>query len=94
LLEVPQLILQSVASAVTTSKTDLGITQEIYSMKLANALNTGLMMASLIVALSACQPKEGPVEKAGREVDEAAERAGEKIEEVGEQLKESAQGED
>ena len=61
-------------------------------MKLANTLSVAFVMGALLVALSACAPKEGPVEEAGRKVDEAAEQAGEKIEEAGEKIQDAAEG--
>ena len=61
-------------------------------MKLSNTLGTAFIMGALLVALSACAPKEGPVEEAGRKVDEAAQQAGEKIEEAGEKIQEAAEG--
>ena len=61
-------------------------------MKLINTLGTAFIMGALLVALSACAPKEGPVEEAGRKVDEAAQQAGEKIEEAGEKIQEAAEG--
>ena len=61
-------------------------------MKLANTVSTALIMGALLVALSGCDRNEGPVEKAGKEVDQAAEQAGEKIEEAGEKIQDAAQG--
>jgi hypothetical protein len=63
-------------------------------MKLANTVSTALFTGALLVALSGCQAKEGPVEKAGKSVDQAAEQAGEKLEEAGEKLQDAAQGDD
>jgi hypothetical protein len=61
-------------------------------MKLTNTVSTALIMGALLVALSGCEGKEGPVEKAGKEVDQAAEQAGEKIEEAGENIQDAVQG--
>lgn len=50
----------------------------------------GVLVASaLVVALSACQP-EGPVEKAGKEVDMTVEKAGAQMEKAGDKVKDMA----
>jgi hypothetical protein len=49
-------------------------------------------MSALLVALSGCQKQEGPLEKAGKEVDKAAETVGDKIEKAGESIQDAAQG--
>lgn len=51
-----------------------------------------VMTAVLLVALSACQKKEGPVEQAGKKVDEATEKVGQQIEKAGNKIQDSAQG--
>ncbi len=61
-------------------------------MKVSNTVSTALIMGALLVALSGCDRHEGPAEKAGKSVDQAAEQAGEKIEEAGEKIQEAAQG--
>ena len=61
-------------------------------MKVVNSVSTALIMGVFLVALSACQAKEGPAEKAGKQVDQAAQQAGEKIEEAGENIQDAAQG--
>jgi len=40
-----------------------------------------------------CEKKEGPVEKAGKEVDKAAATVGQKIEKAGENIQDTAKGE-
>ena len=70
------------------------IHQEIRIMKLVGTLSTALVMGILLVTLSGCQKKEGPVEQAGKSVDEATERVGEKIEKAGEKIQDAAQGDD
>lgn len=47
-----------------------------------------LAMGMFIGGLSGCK-KEGPMEKAGKEIDKAAEKTGEKIEKLGDKIKES-----
>ena len=63
-------------------------------MKLSNTVSTALIMGALLVALSGCDRNEGPVEKAGKKVDQAAEQAGEEIEEAGEKIQDAAKGGD
>jgi len=63
-------------------------------MKIVNGVSTALILGVFLVALSACQAKEGPVEKAGKEVDQAAEQAGENIEQAGENIQDAVQGDD
>ncbi len=55
-----------------------------------NARN-GLFVFIAVAALAvvACQPKEGPVEKAGKAVDNAAEKAGNQIEKAGDKVKDA-----
>lgn len=49
-----------------------------------------VLLGILVAGLSACQKKEGPLEKAGKAIDQAAEKTGEKMEEVGEKVKDAA----
>lgn len=58
-------------------------------MKFFTTLSTALVMGALIVVLPACQKKEGPVEKAGKEVDKAAEKVGDKMEKAGDSVKDA-----
>lgn len=44
--------------------------------------------AALAVALAACE-KEGPAERAGKEIDQAVEKAGDKVEEAKEKAREA-----
>ena len=43
----------------------------------------------LAFALAGCQEKEGPAEKAGKELDKAASALGDKLESAGEQIESS-----
>ena len=45
------------------------------------------IVAAFSIATAACQPKEGPAERAGKAVDNAAERAGDQIEKAGDKMK-------
>lgn len=55
-------------------------------------LAMALAMAVLLAGLAGCEKQEGPLEKAGKEVDKAAATVGEKIEKAGEKLQDAAQG--
>jgi hypothetical protein len=61
---------------------------------------TRVAVGILVAGVSGCQKKEGPMERAGKEIDKAAEKtikqvdnatekAGEKIEKTGEKIKDS-----
>lgn len=54
-------------------------------------LGTAAAMSVLLIALSGCQ-KEGPAERAGKEVDTAAEKVGQQIEKAGQGIQDTAQG--
>jgi hypothetical protein len=49
-----------------------------------------LLALFALVALVACQ--EGPAEKAGRKIDNAADKAGRSIEKAGENIRDAAKG--
>ena len=51
---------------------------------------TGLALSILVVGLSACEKKEGPMERAGKEVDKTMESAGKKLEKAGEKIQDAA----
>ncbi|MBA3033674.1 MAG: hypothetical protein KKF85_06650 [Gammaproteobacteria bacterium] len=61
-------------------------------MKLREILSAALVMSALLVALPGCQKQEGPVEKAGKQVDQAVEKAGQQIEKAGENIQDAAKG--
>ena len=69
--------------------------------KIGSGIIAALVMGILVAGLSGCKKKEGPAERAGREIDKAAEKtgqqinkavekAGEKIEKAGEKIKDAA----
>ena len=47
-----------------------------------------LLLGCLVIGASGCR-KEGPAERAGREIDEAAEKAGKEMEKAGEKMKDA-----
>ena len=58
--------------------------------KIRNSVCAGLAMGILIVGLSACEKKEGPAERAGKEIDKSVENAGKQIEKAGEKIQDAA----
>jgi hypothetical protein len=58
--------------------------------KLRTIVCAGLAMSVLMVGLSACEKKEGPAERAGKQVDKAVEKAGEQVEKAGQQIQDAA----
>jgi len=46
--------------------------------------------AAVTLATAACQPHEGPAERAGKSVDNAAEKAGQKMENAGDKIEDAA----
>lgn len=65
-----------------------------FERRLAMKKMTGSMLAAAFLVsglLAACEePREGPMEKVGKNVDEATEDAGEAIEEAGEEMEDAA----
>lgn len=59
-------------------------------MKIRTSISAAMVMGILIVGLSACQKKEGPAERAGKEVDKAVESAGQQLEKAGQQIQDAA----
>jgi hypothetical protein len=63
---------------------------EIQMTKLGKRVMAALVMGALIVGLSCCQKKEGPVESAGKQIDKAVEKAGQQIEKAGDKIEDTA----
>jgi len=59
-------------------------------MKIRTSITAAVVMSILIVGMSACQKKEGPAERAGKEVDKAVESAGQQLEKAGQQIQDAA----
>lgn len=51
-----------------------------------------VVMSAALMALCACEKKEGPAEKAGRKLDDAAATVGQQIEKAGSDIKDEARG--
>jgi hypothetical protein len=58
--------------------------------KISKSIAVAMAMGILMVGLSACQKKEGPAERAGKEVDKAVESAGQKLEKAGQDIQDAA----
>ena len=58
--------------------------------RIGSSICGGLVMSILIVGLSACEKKEGPAERAGKQVDKAVEKVGEQVEKAGQQIQDAA----
>lgn len=58
--------------------------------KIRDIISACLATSILIVGLGACEKKEGPGERAGKQIDKAVENAGKKIEKAGENIQDAA----
>jgi len=61
-------------------------------IKLGKSATVAVAISALLAALYGCEKKEGPMEKAGKEVDNAAANVGQKIENAGEKMQDAAKG--
>lgn len=61
-------------------------------IKPVNTFASALLMGLLLATVYGCEKKEGPVEKAGKEVDKAVTTAGQKIEKAGDNIQDAAKG--
>ena len=69
-------------------------------MKACKSVMAMLAVSMLVLSVAACKPEPGPVEKAGKKIDEAlgiapkdktlGERAGEKIEKAGQDIQDAS----
>jgi hypothetical protein len=60
--------------------------------KIAKSIGTALLTMTLAAGLAACQKEEGPMEKAGKSVDNAAGKVGDKVEDAGDAVKDATNG--
>lgn len=58
--------------------------------KLTKAATTALMVGVLFATVPGCQKQEGPVERAGKEVDKTVEQIGQQIEKAGDSIQDAA----
>jgi uncharacterized lipoprotein YehR (DUF1307 family) len=53
-------------------------------------VSAGLAASILVVGLSACEKKEGPAERAGKEIDKTVDKAGQQLEKAGQSIQDAA----
>ncbi|MEO8507372.1 MAG: hypothetical protein ABI593_07055 [Betaproteobacteria bacterium] len=58
--------------------------------KIIHIIAFALAAGVLAFGLSACEKKEGPAERAGKQMDKAVESVGKKLEKTGEQIQDAA----
>ncbi len=58
--------------------------------KLCNGIVAALAAGILIAGLSACEKKEGPAERAGKEIDKSVESVGRSLEKAGQNIEDAA----
>ena len=58
----------------------------------ARTIGTALLLGVLMSSLPSCQKQEGPVERAGKEVDKAVDKVGQQIEKAGDAVQDAANG--
>jgi len=61
-------------------------------MKPVRTLGAALVISVLLVALSGCEKQEGPMEQAGKSVDNATSSVVEHVENAGEAIQDAATG--
>ncbi|MFA4827662.1 MAG: hypothetical protein WC855_12295 [Thermodesulfovibrionales bacterium] len=61
-------------------------------MKICRSVIATLAITVLFMGMSGCK-KEGPVERAGKKVDETVEKGGQQVEKAGKKIQEGAKGE-
>lgn len=67
--------------------------RETSMIKPGKTLGTAMVVSVMLAALAGCQKQEGPVERAGKEVDKVVEKAGQQVEKAGENIQDVAKGE-
>jgi len=55
-----------------------------------NSVYVTVAAAILVVGLSACEKKEGPAERVGKEIDKSIESAGKQLEKAGDKIQDAA----
>jgi hypothetical protein len=58
--------------------------------KIPATFGAGLAIGILVAGLSACEKKEGPAERAGKELDKTFEKAGQQLEKAGQSIQDAA----
>ena len=60
-------------------------------MRRMKTLGTAILMGVVLIALSGCM-KEGPAEKAGKSLDDAADSVGDHIDDAGDAIQDAVDG--
>lgn len=60
--------------------------------KIVTTCGAALVVGTLLAALPACQKQQGPAERAGKEVDQAADKVGQQLEKAGDKVQDAAKG--
>lgn len=61
--------------------------------EIGKSVMTALGIGALLVGLAGCEEKkQGPAERAGKEIDKAVEKAGQQIEKAGKKIEDTATG--
>jgi hypothetical protein len=58
--------------------------------KIGNRIIAALAAGALILGMAACEKKEGPAERAGKEIDKTVEKAGQQLEKAGQQIQDAS----
>lgn len=58
--------------------------------RICRMVGTTLAVIVLTAGLPSCQKKEGPVERAGKAIDQSVESAGQKLEKAGQDIQDAA----
>ena len=58
--------------------------------RIGRMAGTALAVIVLAVGMSSCQKKEGPAERAGKEIDKSVESAGQQLERAGQKIQDAA----
>ena len=58
-------------------------------IKLGKSVMAAFVMSALIAGLFCCQKKEGPVERAGKQIDKAVEKAGQQMQKAGDKIEDT-----
>jgi hypothetical protein len=72
---------------------------ELLEMETMNTINfaktvgAALVIGALFATLPACQKQEGPAERAGKQVDQAADKVGQQIEKAGDKIQDASKSE-
>jgi hypothetical protein len=66
-------------------------TREKGMTKIRTIIGAAVAAGILVAGLAACEKKEGPAERAGKEIDKSIESAGKQLEKAGQKIQDAAQ---